>query len=272
MRLAAIWLIAIPLAAVLGPAVLPYSQEQMDLTARLAPPSVAHLLGTDEVGRDVLVRLLYGARFSILLGLAAAAISVLVGTVLGLISGYGRTAVDSILMRVTDGFLAPPTFFLLLAALTTFGTHITTIVLVIASTSWMSTARLVRSEVLKTRGEVFVEAARLAGASTPRIMLRHVLPQAVPSIAVATSLSIAQAILIESALSYLGLGVQPPTPSWGNMLSASQNYVFTAPLLAVYPGLLILFTVLSFDGVGEQLLVKLDPLYGRAHRERIGVM
>lgn len=262
--IAAVILIIIHVLAFAAPIVAPFTPERIDLNNRLVTMNSTYWLGTDENGRDIFSRLLFGGRVSLIVGLAAVAISVIVGTPLGAISGYAGGWVDAVVMRITDAFLAIPTFFLLLTVLTLFGTSLTNIVLVIGFTSWMAVARVVRGEVLKTRNEEFVTAARVSGASPNRIVARHVLPQAIPSIIVSATLGVAFAILTESSLSFLGLGVQAPLPSWGNMLSASQYYVWSAPRLAVYPGVLIVITVLAYNVLGNALRDTLDPrLRGR---------
>lgn len=261
---AAAYLILVHILSFLAPIIAPYSSEAIDLSATLVKFSGDHWIGTDESGRDVLTRLLYGGRVSLIVGLVSVIVSTVVGTILGALSGYARGWIDTVVMRFTDAFLAIPTFFLLLTVLTLFGTTLMNIVLVIGLTSWMNVARIVRGEVLKFRGEEYVTAARVMGADDIRIVLRHVLPQAVPSIIVSATLGVAFAIITESSLSFLGLGVQPPIPSWGNMLSNSQQYVWTAPRLAVYPGLLIVITVLAYNILGNALRDTLDPrLRGR---------
>ena len=183
----------------------------------------------------------------------------LLGTTLGALAGFARGWADAVIMRIADGMLSIPVFFLVLVVLTSLGSTLPNLIVTIGLSSWMTTARVVRGEILRVSALEFVVAARALGASSPRILLRHALPQALPVTVVSASLGVAQAVLTESALSYLGLGVQPPTPSWGNMLSDSQSYVFTAPLLALWPGLAILLTVLSFNFLGESLRDLLDP-------------
>ena len=253
--------------AVAAPLLTHYTTEEIDLGRIVEGPGRAHWLGTDENGRDVFSRLIYGARVSLSVAFAAVAMSVSVGSLLGALSGYFGGPVDRLTMRLTDALLCIPTFFLLLTVLTLFGTTIVNIVLVIGLTSWMGVARLVRGEFLKYRALEFVSAARALGAGDRRIIFRHILPQTIPAITVASTLGVALAILTESALSYLGLGVQPPTPSWGNMLSASQSYIWNAPQLAVYPGVLILLTVLAFNALGEGLRDLLDPQRERERSE-----
>jgi len=253
------FLVAIHLAALAAPVAALYPPEKIDLARSMEVFSSEHWLGTDENGRDVLSRLLYGARISLVVGLVAVAIAAMVGMLVGGVSGYFGGLTDTFTMRATDAFLAIPTFFLLLTVLTLFGSSLLNIVLVIGLTSWMSVARIVRGEVLRQREMEFVTAARVLGATDLRIMLWHILPQTVPSLIVSSTLGVAFAILTESSLSYLGLGVQPPLPSWGNMLTASQSYVWSAPRLVFYPGVLILLTVLAYNSVGNALRDTLDP-------------
>jgi peptide/nickel transport system permease protein len=253
------FLIVVHLAALLAPFITPYQPQRTAPTNSLQPPSPAHMLGTDEVGRDVFTRLLYGGRVSLLVGIAAVAVSVVVGTLAGALSGFFRGWVDSVLMRFTDAMLVIPTFFLLLLVLTIFGGSLLTIILVIGLTSWMTIARLVRGEILRFNDAEFVVAARATGAGSWRILFVHVLPQAISAIIVAATLGVAYAILTESALSYLGLGVQPPTATWGNMLQNAQQNMFNAPLLSVYPGILISLTVLAYSFFGDGLRDALDP-------------
>ncbi len=256
---ALVFLAVIHVVGAAAPLVAPYSPEEVDLTRRLAPVGPEHWLGTDENGRDVLSRLVYGARVSLTVGLLSAVVAVGLGTLIGAVSGYFGGVVDAVLMRVTDGMMILPTFFLALLVLAVFGPGIVNVIAVIGLTSWMGVSRIVRGEVLRTRPQEFVLAARALGAGNVRILAVHVLPQAVPAIIVATTLGIAQAILTESALSYLGLGIQPPTPTWGNMLASAQHFLWVRPELAVYPGLLILLTVLAYNSVGDALRDALDP-------------
>ncbi|MDI3341648.1 MAG: ABC transporter permease [Sphaerobacter sp.] len=259
--LSALFLIVMYLVALFAPVIAPYDPNEVDILYTHARPSREHLLGTDESGRDVLSRLIVGSRASMSVGLIAMVISVLIGSLVGSASGYLGRAVDSILMRITDGMMAIPYFFLVLIVVAVFGSSFRNIVVVIGVTSWMVVARIVRSEVLRYRGLDFVQAARALGASNTRILFRHIVPHTVPSIIVAATLGVANAILLESALSYLGLGIQPPQASWGNMLSNSQAYLWENPLLPIYPGLLILLTVLSYNFLGDALRDALDPQY-----------
>ena len=253
------FLLLIGAAALFASWVSPYRPDAIDLRAQFAPPSWTHWLGTDENGRDLLTRLMYGAQASLLVGLVAAAISAVLGTLLGAVAGYFGRHVDALIMRITDGFMSIPVFFLLLTILTLFGNDLTNVIIVVGLTSWMRVARIVRSEVLKQREMDFVVAARSIGAHDIGILWRHILPQTMPVVIVATTLNIAFAILTESALSYLGLGVKPPMPSWGNMLASSQTYLWTMPQLAIYPGLFIMLTVLSFNALGDGIRDLMDP-------------
>jgi len=255
-------LVAFHLASAAGPALMRQSPFEVDPLAALHPPDPDHPLGTDESGRDVLARLLYGGRVSLAVGVVSVLISVTLGTVVGALSGYFGGSTDSILMRLTDGFMALPTFFLLLVILAVFGGSLVSVIVVIGITSWMALARLVRGEFLRWKAQDFVEAARALGVKDGMIMWRHLLPHTLPSVIVTATLGVAFAILTESAISYLGLGIQLPIPSWGNMLSNSQNYLYTAPLLAVYPGTMILVTVLAYNFLGNGLRDALDPQRG----------
>jgi peptide/nickel transport system permease protein len=245
----------------------------LDLGATLAPPSVQHLLGTDEVGRDLLLRLLEGAKVSLAVGLATAILAAVIGTVIGIAAGYLGGALDAVLMRFTDGVVALPLLPLLivLAALDPaklgFGGEffrspwagLLRTIVIIALVGWTTVARLVRAATLSVRTREFVRAAESMGARPIRIMLRHVLPNVASPLLVATALSIGNIILLESGLSFLGLGVQPPLPSWGNMLSSALNVIFQAPALALWPGIMIFLTVLSFNLLADGLQHALDP-------------
>jgi len=246
-------------AAALAPAIAPYGPNRIVLGDTLSPPSSRHWLGTDQNGRDEWTRLLYGARISLAIGIVSMLVSVAIGTLVGAGAGAWGGGFDAALMRVTDAMLAVPLFFLLLTALAALGTTVVNIVLVIGLSSWMATARVVRSEVLRTVHLEYVTAARGLGAGPWRILTRHLLPQAMPSMLVASTLGVGQAILAESALSYLGVGVQPPTASWGNMLSHAQSYIFASPLLALWPGIAILLTVLAFNFIGDAIRDTLSP-------------
>jgi peptide/nickel transport system permease protein len=245
----------------------------IDLFNRFAPASADHPLGTDDLGRDVLLRLLQGGRASLLVGLAAAVTAAMIGTALGLAAGYLGGPVDAVLMRLADGFMALPLLPLLivLAAVDPAKLGISPeiaaspaagllrIIVIISLVGWTGVARLVRAETLQLREETFILAARAQGAGTARIMAAHILPNLTSTIIVATTLAAGNIILLESVLSFLGLGIQPPTPSWGNLLTNAQELVWVAPALAVYPGLLILLTVASLHIVGDGFREALDP-------------
>jgi peptide/nickel transport system permease protein len=253
------FLVLIHLVAGLGPSVLPLDPFAVNPLESLRGPSSARLLGTDEVGRDVLARLILGSRVSLSVGLVAMIISVALGVTVGAVAGFFGKWEDAVLMRFTDAMMALPTLFVILAALAVFGGGPVTATVVIGLTAWMPVARVVRGETLKWRVTEFVDAARTLGASDRRILLRHIIPQVVPSIIVAATLNVAFAILTESAISYLGLGIRPPLPSWGNMLQNAQIYIWSAPNLAMYPGAMILATVLAYNFLGDGLRDALDP-------------
>jgi peptide/nickel transport system permease protein len=246
------------MCAVLAPVLAPYSPEEIVESQTLAP-SFKHLFGTDDLGRDIFSRTLYGARISLTVGFIAVIISILVGTLFGALAGYYGGIIDSMIMRFVDVMLAFPSIFLILAIQAMLTPNIYNVMVVIGLTSWMGVARLVRGEFLRIRELSYVEAARAIGCSDLRIIFKHILPNARAPIIVAATLGMAGAILTESALSFLGMGVQPPMPSWGNMLMDSQAYLFDAPWMSVIPGVLILLTVLSLYFVGEGLREKLTP-------------
>lgn len=235
----------------------------IDITLRLMPPSWSHPLGTDDLGRDVLARILYGARISLLVGFVAVGIATAIGIVIGALSGYYGGWVDALLMRFVDIMLCFPTFFLILAVIAFLEPSIWNIMIIIGLTGWMGVARLVRAEFLSLRERDFVLAARTIGASDVRLIFRHILPNALSPVIVSATLGVAGAILTESALSFLGIGVQPPTPSWGNMLIAGKQTLGSAWWLSVFPGVAILVTVLGYNLLGEGLRDTLDPRLSR---------
>lgn len=253
------FLLLISFAAIFEPLLPLADPNRINLANPYGLPSTTNLLGTDENGRDVLARLIAGGQVSLLVGLSAAILTVLFGSVLGLIAGYFGGLTDRIIMRFTDGLLSIPVFFLLLAVVAIWGGGPLVLVIALGFTRWMGTARLIRGEVLRFKNMEFVTAAQSLGASDGRIMRQHLLPQAIPVLIVSTSIGVGNVMLYEAALSFLGLGITPPTPSWGNMLTASQNYVFSAPQLAIYPGLMILFSVMAFNSLGDVLRDTLDP-------------
>ncbi len=247
------------IAALLAPWIAPYDPNALHLDAILLAPCEAYPLGTDQLGRDVFSRLLYGGRISLWVGFVAVSISVSIGLILGLISGYFGGLVDEGIMRGVDIMLCFPSFFLILAVIAFLEPSLSNIMIVIGLTSWMGVARLVRAETLSLRQRDFVAAALLNGASSARILHVHILPNALSPVLVSATLGIAGAILVESSLSFLGLGVQPPTASWGNMLLEGKNVLEIAPWLSLYPGLAILITVLGYNLLGESLRDMLDP-------------
>lgn len=257
-KIGAIILLVFIVLAVLAPVIAPYDPSEI-IEEEIQGPSLTHWFGTDDLGRDLFSRSLYGARISLTVGIVAVTIAILIGTLFGALSGYYGGWVDTIIMRFVDIMLAFPSIFLILTIQVMLTPSIYNVMIVIGLTSWMGVSRLVRGEFLTLRERQYVEAARAIGCSNFRIIFRHILPNAQAPIIVAATLGMAGAILTESALSFLGLGVQPPTPSWGNMLMDSQAYLRDAPWMAVIPGVLILLTVLSLYFVGEGLREWLDP-------------
>ncbi len=250
----------ISLAAILAPWLAPHDPSQLNVDSILLPPlSPDHLLGTDALGRDVLSRLLWGGRISLWVGFVAVGLSVSIGLVLGLIAGYNGGLVDEIVMRGVDVMLCFPSFFLILAVIAFLEPSLFNIMVVIGLTSWMGVARLVRAETLTLKRRDYVQAARVSGAGPLRILFIHILPNALAPVLVSATLGVAGAILVESSLSFLGLGVQPPTPSWGNMLLEGKEVLEIAPWLSILPGLTILFTVLGYNLLGESLRDLFDP-------------
>jgi peptide/nickel transport system permease protein len=249
-------LFAVSLSA---PWIAPYDPNAIDLTQVLAGPSAAHPFGTDQLGRDVLSRMIWGARISLKVGFIATGIAILIGAILGAISGYYGRWVDAVIMRFVDVMLCFPTFFLILAVIAILEPSIWNIMIVIGLTSWTGITRLVRADFISLKERDFVLAARVIGASNLRIIFVHILPNAMASILVAATLGVAGAILTESALSFLGIGVQPPTPSWGNILTAGKDNIDIAWWLSFYPGLAILITVLGYNLLGEGIRDSLDP-------------
>ena len=245
--------------SLLAPFISPYDPTTIDVYNVLSPPSTEHLLGTDELGRDLLSRIIWGSRVSLKVGLVAVGIALCIGTLIGAVAGFYGGKIDAVLMRFVDIMLAFPTFFLILAVIAILEPSIFTIMAVIGITSWMDVARLVRAEFLTLKERDFVDAAKAAGVSNPRLIFKHLLPNALSPVFVAATFGIAGAILVESGLSFLGLGVQPPEPSWGNILTSGKDNIEVAWWLSLYPGLAILITVLSYNLVGEGLRDALDP-------------
>jgi peptide/nickel transport system permease protein len=247
------------LACAIGPYALPYDSLQIDLRARFVPPlSGHHYFGTDPLGRDLAARLLMAGRVSLLVGFSAMLLSTLIGTLVGVTAGYRGGWVGAALMRTVDGFLAYPSIFLVLALAATLRPSPVMITVIIAVTSWMETARIVEAEVRSLREREFVQAARMVGLNRRHIMFREILPNAIGPIIVAASLAVARAILLEAYISFLGYGIQPPLPSWGNMLNGAQQYLASAPWLAIIPGAAITIAVTSFNFIGDGLRDALD--------------
>jgi len=250
---------ALVLAAAGAPWLAPYDPTEQALERMLEPPGRAHLLGTDDLGRDILSRLLYGARVSLLVGVLSVGLSLGIGVMLGLVAGYRGGWVDEVVMRVMDGLLAFPALVLALAITAALGPSLKNALLAIGIVGIPGFARLVRGQVLSLRAQEFVEAARAAGGGDARIVLRHIVPGTLAPVVVHASLRVAFAVLAEAGLSFLGLGTQPPTPSWGAMLSAGREYLEMAPWLSVGPGAAIFVTTLGFNFLGDGLRDALDP-------------
>lgn len=247
------------LVSFLAPWLAPYDPNYIDIRAILEPPSTAHLFGTDPLGRDVFSRVLYGAQISLKVGFVAVGLATLIGLLVGAVAGYYGGWVDSVLMRFVDLMLCFPTFFLILAVIAILEPSIWNIMVIIGLTSWMGVSRLVRAEFLSLKEREFVQAARALGAGDGRIIFRHLLPNALAPVMVSATLGVAGAILTETALSFLGLGVQPPTPSWGNILTAGKDNIEIAWWLSLFPGLAILITVMGYNLLGEGIREAIDP-------------
>jgi peptide/nickel transport system permease protein len=258
-RFGAVIVLAAIAAAILGPWVMPYDPAAQVLAMRLEGPSAAHWFGLDELGRDIFARVLAGARISLLVGLVVVGVSSTVGIALGSAAGYFGGRVDEAISRVIDVLLAFPGLLLAIALVAVLGPSLTNVVLALSLIGWVGYARLVRGQVLRIRELEFVQAARALGATTPRILLRHVVPSTLPAVTVQATLGMGGAILAEAALSFLGLGVQPPTPSWGTMLNYGRGHLLDAPHLTVFPGIAIAALVLGFNFLGDGLRDRLDP-------------
>lgn len=247
------------LLAALAPVLTPYAFDAIDIRHALTPPGGNHLLGTDDVGRDVLTRLMFAGRISLTIGLLTTAIGSVLGIAVGLLAGFYRGVVDALLARAIELFLAIPPLAMMFVLAGYLGPGLRTIIIVLSLFGWMFTARLVRGEVLRARSLEFVEAARALGVSDGRIMARHLLPNVMAPIIVSATAAVGQAILAESTISYFGLGIQPPVATWGNMLRNAQEHLFSAPWLALLPGSAIFLTVMAFNLVGDGLRDALDP-------------
>lgn len=269
MALAGVCLVAVFTLGAAGARIMsPYDPAKSDLDHRLAGPTWQHPMGTDDLGRDLLTRILYGGRVSLTIGVMAMALAVTIGTAIGAVAGYYGGWLDNVLMRFTDLVLSFPALFVLILLTLVLRNSpvpflksggVLAIVLVIAALSWMTVARLVRGAFLSLREMTFVEAARGVGAGNLRLMLRHILPNSLSPIIVAATLRVASSIITESGLSFLGFGVQPPVPTWGNMLNAAQDQMTSAPWTAIYPGLMIFLTVIAINYIGDGLRDALDP-------------
>jgi len=254
------------LAAVIGPAIAGVDPAFQNLPLRLEGPSLSHWFGLDELGRDILARLLAGARISLLVGAVVVGISATVGTLLGSIAGYYGGIIDDLMSRVSDILMAFPGLLLAIAVVAVLGPSLTNVVLALTLIGWVGYARVVRGQVLRVRELEYVQAARALGATTPRILVRHIVPATLPALIVQATLGMGGAILAEASLSFLGLGVQPPTPSWGTMLNYGRSHVLDAPHLTIFPGLAIAVLVLGFNFLGDGLRDALDPTMSESRR------
>jgi peptide/nickel transport system permease protein len=253
MRLPAIVLALLVAAAVAAPWLAPYAPDHIDLAVRRTPPVAAHWFGTDELGRDVFTRVLYGARVSLAVGLLSAIIASAFGVVIGGVAGYAGGAIDAMLMRATDGILAVPRLPLLMIVAVVLQPSVPMLIVLIGAAGWMETARVVRSEFITLSRRGFVEAARSSGAGHVRVLARHLLPNAAQAVAVSLTIAVARGVLLESALSFFGVGVRPPQASWGNMLYQAQSSLGSEPWLALAPGLFIVITTVSVNVIGDRL-------------------
>lgn len=247
------------LAASLAPFLTPYEENDMDLLHRLSPPSAEHLLGTDEGGRDVLTRLLYGARVSLLIGVVPALLSLVLGSALGVLAGFRGGLTDAIIMRLADVTLAFPSMLLAMVIMYSLGGGIVDVFLTLTLVNWANVARVVRAQTLQLKSSEYVEAAQVIGVSRGTVMRRHILPNCLSTMLVLFTLNVPASILTESSLSFLGLGVQPPNASWGLMINVGRQYLYTAPWLCFAPGAAIMLIVLAFNFLGNGLLDVLDP-------------
>lgn len=255
----ALVILLVVLAAVFAPVLTPYDPKHMDILHRLSPPSLAHPLGTDEGGRDILTRLLYGARVSLLAGVLPTLMSIAIGTALGLIAGFMGGMVDELIMRFADIMLAFPSTLLAMMIMYTLGGGLFNVFLTLSLVGWAGIARVVRSEALRIRSSVYVTAARSIGVPKAMIMIRHILPNCIPTLIVLFTLNVPSAILTESGLSFLGLGIQPPSSSWGQMINLGRQYLYNAPWCTLAPCVAIMLIVLAFNFLGDGLRDVLDP-------------
>ena len=247
------------LAALVGPVLSPFDPASQELALRLAAPSFAHPVGLDELGRAILARVLAGARISFLVGVTVVSVSASLGTLLGAVAGYFGGRVDDVISRVIDVLLAFPGLLLAMARVAVLGPSLGNVLFALSIIGWVGYARLVRGQVLRAREFEYVQAARALGASTTRILWKHIIPTAVPAVVVQATLGMAGAIMGEASLSFLGLGVQPPTPSWGTMLSGGRAHILDAPHLTLFPGIAIALLVLGLNFLGDGLRDRIDP-------------
>ncbi|MFH1406590.1 MAG: ABC transporter permease [Candidatus Omnitrophota bacterium] len=250
---------ALAVIAIFAPLIAPHDPADIDIQRRLMGPCREHILGTDQLGRDVFSRMVYGTRVSLIIGFIAVGIAVLIGVALGSIAGYYGGLIDAAAMRFVDIMLCFPSFFLILAVIAILEPSIINVMVIIGITSWMGVARLIRAEILTLKEREFIEAARATGASDFRIITKHLIPNALAPVLVSATLGVGGAILVESSLSFLGLGVQPPVPSWGNMLMDGKAAMDVAWWLVLFPGLAILITVLGYNLLGEGFRELLNP-------------
>ena len=255
----AVVILVIILLAVFAPVVAPYGEAEQDLLHRLNPPSAEHWFGTDELGRDVFSRILYGARLSLMIGIVPTIISLVVGVILGLIAGYFGGWADYLIMRIADVMLSFPSLLLAMVIMYTLGSSTINIFIALSLVNWASVARVVRSHTLSLKETEYVEAARSIGVNSWTIMFRHILPNCIPSLIVLFTLNVPSAILAESSLSFLGIGAQPPAASWGLMVNQSKQFLFTQPWLSLSPSIAIMVVVLAFNFLGDGLRDVLDP-------------
>jgi peptide/nickel transport system permease protein len=259
LKVGAVIVAVMALAAIVGPSLSPYDPAAQELPLRLAGPSAGHPFGLDELGRDILARVLAGARISFFVALAVVSVSSLVGTLLGAVAGYFGGIVDDLISRVIDTLLAFPGILLAIALVAVLGPSLRNVLFALTAIGWVGYARLVRGQVLRAREFEYVRAAQALGAPTVRVLLLHIIPTAMPAVVVQATLGMAGAIIGEAALSFLGLGVQPPTPSWGTMLNGGRAHLLDAPHLTLFPGLAIALLVLGFNFVGDGLRDLADP-------------
>jgi peptide/nickel transport system permease protein len=259
------FVVALFVMAAAAPVLAPHDPVRQSLRVRLKPPTLegadgfAHLLGTDHLGRDVLSRTMYGARVSLFIGFAAVAVGTMVGASLGIVAGYRRGTFDTVVMTVADAQLAFPFILLAIGIIAVLGPSFPTLVIVVGLSGWMTYARVLRAQVLVLRSREFVDAIRGLGGSTTRIVVRHVLPNVLSSLVVIATLELARAIVLEATLSFLGLGIQPPTPSWGGMIHEGREYLDTAWWISTFPGLVLMLTSLVVSRLGDWLRDVLDP-------------